>query len=134
MPLKYVFLSGLLTDELRSFLELNLPKVKEGKKAKFSLGVADPKIGSQIAEVTKIPCQSNEFVGELLRGVRLHFDRFMKDLKVRIFFGLFSVYTSRIPFPSSGYIFIFIHHPCFSYTFTISIARGFGKSSTWSGP
>ncbi|XP_028766242.1 nucleolar protein 56 [Neltuma alba] len=72
---------GLLTDELRSFLELNLPKVKEGKKAKFSLGVADPKIGSQIAELTKIPCQSNEFVGELLRGVRLHFDRFMKDLK-----------------------------------------------------
>ncbi|KAI9079787.1 hypothetical protein K1719_038408 [Acacia pycnantha] len=72
---------GLLTDELRSFLELNLPKVKEGKKAKFSLGVADPKIGSQIAELTTIPCQSNEFVGELLRGVRLHFDKFMKDLK-----------------------------------------------------
>ncbi|KAI4336292.1 hypothetical protein L6164_014836 [Bauhinia variegata] len=72
---------GLLTDELRSFLEINLPKVKEGKKAKFSLGVADPKIGSQISEVTKIPCQSNEFVNELLRGVRLHFDRFIKDLK-----------------------------------------------------
>ncbi|KAG1371180.1 nucleolar protein 56 [Cocos nucifera] len=30
---------------------------------------------------TKIPCQSNEFVLELLRGVRLHFDRFIKDLK-----------------------------------------------------
>ncbi|XP_028765050.1 nucleolar protein 56-like [Neltuma alba] len=72
---------GLLTDELRSFLEINLPKVKEGKKAKFSLGVVDPKIGSQISEVTKIPCQSNEFVGELLRGVRLHFDRFLNDLK-----------------------------------------------------
>ncbi|KAI4343633.1 hypothetical protein L6164_010961 [Bauhinia variegata] len=72
---------GLLTDELRNFLEINLPKVKEGKKAKFSLGVADPKIGSQVSEVTKIPCQSNEFVNELLRGVRLHFDRFIKDLK-----------------------------------------------------
>ncbi|XP_028788150.1 nucleolar protein 56-like [Neltuma alba] len=72
---------GLLTDELRSFLEINLPKVKEGKKAKFSLGVVDPKIGSQVSEVTKIPCQSNEFVGELLRGVRLHFDRFLNDLK-----------------------------------------------------
>ncbi|KAI9108873.1 hypothetical protein K1719_020178 [Acacia pycnantha] len=72
---------GLLTDELRSFLEVNLPKVKEGKKAKFSLGVVDPKIGSQISEVSKIPCQSNEFVGELLRGVRLHFDRFLNDLK-----------------------------------------------------
>ncbi|KAJ4712544.1 Nucleolar protein 56-like [Melia azedarach] len=30
---------GLMTDELRNFLELNLPKVKEGKKPKFSLGV-----------------------------------------------------------------------------------------------
>ncbi|XP_061957107.1 uncharacterized protein LOC133678683 isoform X2 [Populus nigra] len=71
----------IMTDELRNFLELNLPKVKEGKKAKFSLGVAEPKIGSHIFEVTKIPCQSNEFVHELLRGVRLHFERFIKDLK-----------------------------------------------------
>lgn len=72
---------GLMTNELRNFLELNLPKLKEGKKAKFSLGVSEPKIGSHIFEETKIPCQSNEFVLELLRGVRLHFDRFIKDLK-----------------------------------------------------
>ncbi|KAM7253969.1 hypothetical protein ACFE04_027978 [Oxalis oulophora] len=72
---------GLMTDELRNFLEINLPKVKDGKKAKFSLGVAEPKLGSHILESTKIPCQSNEFVLELLRGVRLHFDRFIKDLK-----------------------------------------------------
>ncbi|KAF9671685.1 hypothetical protein SADUNF_Sadunf12G0073300 [Salix dunnii] len=77
-----VFLyAGIMTDELRNFLELNLPKVKGGKKVKFSLGVAEPKIGSHIFEVTKIPCQSNEFVHELLRGVRLHFERFIKDLK-----------------------------------------------------
>ncbi|XVF08733.1 hypothetical protein REPUB_Repub07fG0028500 [Reevesia pubescens] len=72
---------GLMTDELRSFLELNLPKVKEGKKSKFTLGVAEPKLGSHISETTKIPCQSGEFVLELLRGVRLHFDKFIKDLK-----------------------------------------------------
>ncbi|XP_050223917.1 nucleolar protein 56-like isoform X1 [Mercurialis annua] len=72
---------GLMTDELRNFLELNLPKVKEGKKAKFSLGVSEPKLGSHIFEVTKIPCQSNEFVLEIIRGVRLHFERFIKDLK-----------------------------------------------------
>lgn len=75
-----------MSDELRSFLELNLPKVKEGKKPKFSLGVSEPKIGSCIFEATKIPCQSNEFVHELLRGVRQHFDRFIKDLKVRNLF------------------------------------------------
>ncbi|KAJ1697148.1 hypothetical protein LUZ63_005660 [Rhynchospora breviuscula] len=72
---------GIMTDELRNFLELNLPKVKEGKKAKFSVGVFEPKVGSHISEVTKIPCQSNEFVLELLRGVRLHFDKFIKELK-----------------------------------------------------
>ncbi|KAJ4803099.1 Nucleolar protein 58 [Rhynchospora pubera] len=70
---------GIMTDELRNFLELNLPKVKEGKKAKFCVGVSEPKVGSHISEVTKIPCQSNEFVLELLRGVRLHFAKFIKD-------------------------------------------------------
>ncbi|KAJ4961642.1 hypothetical protein NE237_021552 [Protea cynaroides] len=72
---------GLMTEELRNFLALNLPKIKEGKKPKFSVGVSEPKIGSHIFEETKIPCQSNEFVLELQRGVRLHFDRFIKDLK-----------------------------------------------------
>ncbi|XVF54658.1 hypothetical protein PTKIN_Ptkin05aG0198900 [Pterospermum kingtungense] len=70
-----------MTDELRSFLELNLPKVKEGKKSKFSLGVAEPKLGSHISETTNFTCQSGEFVLELLRGVKLHFDKFIKDLK-----------------------------------------------------
>ncbi|XP_062190395.1 nucleolar protein 56-like [Phragmites australis] len=72
---------GIMTDELRNFLELNLPKVKEGKKAKFSVGVMEPKVGSHISEATGIPCQSNEFVQELLRGVRLHFDQFIDQLK-----------------------------------------------------
>ncbi|KAL8097881.1 nucleolar protein 56-like [Apium graveolens] len=72
---------GQMTDELQNFLEANLPKVKESKKPKFSLGVAEPKLGSHIFEVTKIPCQSNEFVLELLRGVRLHIDRFIENLK-----------------------------------------------------
>jgi len=72
---------GLMTDELRNFLELNLPKVKEGKKPKFSLGVAEPKLGSQIFEILRIPCQSNDFVLELLRGIRLHLHTFIKDLK-----------------------------------------------------
>ncbi|KAK8461011.1 hypothetical protein SEVIR_2G433500v4 [Setaria viridis] len=70
-----------MTDELRNFLELNLPKVKVGKKAKYSLGVMEPKVGSHISEATGIPCQSNEFVQELLRGVRLHFDQFIDQLK-----------------------------------------------------
>lgn len=97
-------ISGIMTDELRNFLELNLPKVKDGKKAKFSLGVAEPKIGSHIFEVTKIPCQSNEFILELLRGVRLHFDRFIKDLKVVIYFFSFSCFPEFSPFPFSAMV------------------------------
>ncbi|CAN7003805.1 unnamed protein product [Brassica oleracea var. botrytis] len=72
---------GFMSEELRSFLDLNLPKVEEGVEPKFSLGVSDPKLGSCISEATKIPCQSNEFVQELLRGVRQHFDSFINDLK-----------------------------------------------------
>ncbi|KAJ7569811.1 hypothetical protein O6H91_01G095500 [Diphasiastrum complanatum] len=72
---------GVLTNDLQHFLELNLPKVKSGKKAKFSLGIAEPKLGSQIFETLNIPCQSNDFVLEFLRGIRLHFRRFIKDLK-----------------------------------------------------
>lgn len=71
-----------MTDELRNFLEQNLPTVKESKKPKFRLGVAEPKLGSHIFEVTKIPCESNEFVLELVRGIRLHFGRYIDNLKV----------------------------------------------------
>lgn len=85
-----------MTDELRTVLETSLPKVKEGKKPKFSLGVAESKIGSHIQDATKIPCQSNEFVNELIRGVRLHFDKFVGDLKVSSYFGCFVCITSRI--------------------------------------
>ncbi|KAL4634370.1 hypothetical protein ACB092_04G194700 [Castanea dentata] len=77
----FLGVSWVMTDELRSFLELNLPKVKGDKKPKFKLGLVDTKIGSHIHEVTKIPCESGDFVHELLRGVRLHFSKFLKDLK-----------------------------------------------------
>ncbi|KAI5008607.1 hypothetical protein ZWY2020_009655 [Hordeum vulgare] len=72
---------GIMTDELRNFLELNLPKVKEGKKAKFRVGVMEPKVGSHITEATGIPCESNGYIQELLRAVRLHFDQFIEQLK-----------------------------------------------------
>ena len=72
----------MMTDELRNFLELNFPK---SKAKDFVLGVADPKLGASISEGAKIPCRSNDFIQELLRGVRSHFEKFIKDLKVAIF-------------------------------------------------
>ena len=40
-------------------------QVKEGKKPKFKLGVADPKLGAAIQDETSIPCVCNEFTGEV---------------------------------------------------------------------
>ncbi|CAI5499384.1 unnamed protein product [Closterium sp. Naga37s-1] len=75
--------SGLLTPELQSFLEMNLPKAKgkAGKKASYQLGVSESKLGSAIQETAGVPCVSNDLVMELMRGVRLHFARFVKELK-----------------------------------------------------
>ncbi len=49
-----------------------MPQVKEGKKPKFTLGVADAKLGNAVSEALNVPCACNEFTGELLRGVRAH--------------------------------------------------------------
>eukprot|EP00824_Muranothrix_gubernata_P025109 TRINITY_DN7872_c4_g1_i1.p2 TRINITY_DN7872_c4_g1~~TRINITY_DN7872_c4_g1_i1.p2 ORF type:complete len:531 (-),score=140.71 TRINITY_DN7872_c4_g1_i1:1352-2854(-) len=72
---------GIVHDTLKKFLELNLPKVKKGKKPKAQLGVIDSKIGSSIEEELNFPCTSSESVFELIRGIRLHFHKFIKDLK-----------------------------------------------------
>lgn len=72
---------GELTVFVKDFLELNLPKVKPGKKSKFVLGVCEPKIGNAIQETMNIKCESNDLVLELLRGIRLHFSRFIKAMK-----------------------------------------------------
>ncbi|CAI5973491.1 unnamed protein product [Closterium sp. NIES-64] len=74
---------GLLTPELQSFLEMNLPKAKgkAGKKPSYQLGVSESKLGSAIQETAGVPCVSNDLVMELMRGVRLHFARFVKELK-----------------------------------------------------
>lgn len=69
-----------LTDELKHFLELNLPKAKAGKPSKFKLGVSDPKLGSAIQETTGVSCIANDMVGEVLRGVRNNFARFLDGL------------------------------------------------------
>eukprot|EP00285_Hemiselmis_virescens_P017844 CAMPEP_0173379464 /NCGR_PEP_ID=MMETSP1356-20130122/2400_1 /TAXON_ID=77927 ORGANISM="Hemiselmis virescens, Strain PCC157" /NCGR_SAMPLE_ID=MMETSP1356 /ASSEMBLY_ACC=CAM_ASM_000847 /LENGTH=500 /DNA_ID=CAMNT_0014332801 /DNA_START=206 /DNA_END=1708 /DNA_ORIENTATION=- len=72
---------GIMDDRLRSFLEMNLPSVKEGKKPKFKLGVSDSKIGSSIQAETNIPCTTADPVPELVRGVRLHLSRYIKNLE-----------------------------------------------------
>eukprot|EP00741_Cyanophora_paradoxa_P007057 tig00001073_g6828.t1 len=72
---------GTVHETLKNFLEMNLPKAKPGKKSKCMLGVIDSKLASTIAEELSIPCESNDTVLEISRGIRLHFSRFVSELK-----------------------------------------------------
>lgn len=62
-------LLGLVHDDLRTFLDTNLPKEK--KRAKMILGVADARIASAVNELFSITCQHTGVVPELLRGMRV---------------------------------------------------------------
>jgi nucleolar protein 56 len=44
-------------------------------KAKFTLGVIEPALGSAIQEALDFPCRSDDTVREVLRGVRVHFSK-----------------------------------------------------------
>ena len=57
---------GLVHDDLRTFLDTNLPKEK--KRAKMTLGVADSRVASSINELFSITCQHTGVVPEILRG------------------------------------------------------------------
>lgn len=50
------------------------------KKAKFTLGVADHRIGQQIRDDCNIPCSHTGVVPELVRGVRTHFAKMNKSI------------------------------------------------------
>ncbi|ETV91535.1 hypothetical protein H310_13917 [Aphanomyces invadans] len=71
---------GLLTDDLQAFLELNLPKAKKSKSAAFTLGVSDKGLAQAITDALHLSVNTNETTLEVLRGVRLHFAKFIKEL------------------------------------------------------
>ena len=74
---------GIASEYLRSFLELNLPKA--GKKNKVILGVSDKLLAGSIKSAfPNIECETgdtNEIVQDMLRGVRLHSDKLLKQLR-----------------------------------------------------
>ena len=72
---------GVCHDDLKNFLETNLPSVKKAKKkSKLTLGVSAPNIGTSIQESVGFPCSSNETILEIIRGVRCHFQKYVKAL------------------------------------------------------
>eukprot|EP01134_Creolimax_fragrantissima_P007116 CFRG7116T1 len=72
---------GILHDYLRDFLEANLPKVKPGKKAKFTLGIADSKLGTQLSETLNVQCEGGDLSKEIIRGIRFHFDKLITAMR-----------------------------------------------------
>jgi len=72
---------GVLNDFLKNFLQNNFPKVKPGKSSSFNLGVSEEKLGSAIQETLGIKCERNQMILELVRGIRLHFEKYISALK-----------------------------------------------------
>jgi nucleolar protein 56 len=75
-----------MTDSLKNFLEMNLPKVgkkkKEGKAAPFALGVIDSGLANAISEgIPGISVRSDDLVREVSRGARLHLTSLVKGLE-----------------------------------------------------
>ena len=72
---------GALHDDLRLFLDTNLPKPSgKSKDAKLQLGVADSKISSALNEALSIVCTHVGAVPEIIRGIRQHFSNLVKGL------------------------------------------------------
>mmetsp|Transcript_63779 Transcript_63779/g.152081 ORF Transcript_63779/g.152081 Transcript_63779/m.152081 type:complete len:494 (+) Transcript_63779:35-1516(+) len=66
--------SGVSTEVLTNFLEMNLPKSKK----KYQLGVYDPELGKALSEQFSIT--HGQLVRETLRGCRTHFHKLIKGL------------------------------------------------------
>ncbi|KAK9462815.1 uncharacterized protein V1516DRAFT_194743 [Lipomyces oligophaga] len=74
---------GAVNDHLKNLLELNIPNsTKKSKKSKTVLGVSDIKLAAGIKEKFKgIECDTSEVVQDLLRGIRLHGVKLLKQLQ-----------------------------------------------------
>lgn len=74
---------GLASDYLRSLLEVNLPK--SSKKKTIVLGVSDKNLAGSIkAAFPTVHCETgdtSEVVQDLLRGIRLHAPKLLKQLQ-----------------------------------------------------
>ena len=74
---------GVLHEDLRLFLDTNLPKKAATDKknaAKLQLGVSDSKISSTINEALDVTCTHVGAVPEIIRGIRQHFPNLVKGL------------------------------------------------------
>jgi len=69
---------GLVHDDLKLFLDTNLPKSK--RESKLQLGVSDSKISSALNDALGVTCTHVGAVPEIVRGIRAHFSNLVKGL------------------------------------------------------
>jgi nucleolar protein 56 len=74
---------GLVSDYLKSVIELNIPKSNDdNNNNQINLGISDKQLGPSIKEFFPyIDCISNEVVQDLLRGIRFHSTKLLKNLQ-----------------------------------------------------
>lgn len=76
---------GIMSDYLRTVLEANLPKSSKKDKTKTTLGVGDKNLAGSIkAAFPGVECETpdtSELAGDLLRGLRLHSEKLLKNLQ-----------------------------------------------------
>lgn len=71
---------GIASDHLKALLEVNLPK--GSKKKRVVLGITDKNLAGSIkAAFPGVDCETNEVVQDLLRGLRLHGPKLLKQLQ-----------------------------------------------------
>jgi nucleolar protein 56 len=71
---------GIVNETLKNFLEVNLPKTSK-KTSKVVLGVSEKTLAGSIKQELGIECSSGELVQELIRGIRFHAEKLLKQFK-----------------------------------------------------
>lgn len=76
---------GIMSEYLQTVLESNLPKGGKKEKNKVVLGVGDRNLAGSIkAGFAGVECETSEtseLVGDLLRGLRMHAEKLLKNLQ-----------------------------------------------------
>lgn len=71
---------GVIHEDLKLFLETNLPTGKKAKKSGVILGVGDNRISGTLQEDMGIKCAGGDCVHEIIRGLRKFFSGMVKGL------------------------------------------------------
>eukprot|EP00188_Purpureofilum_apyrenoidigerum_P002364 Plantae.Rhodophyta-Purpureofilum_apyrenoidigerum.ctg2464.p1 GENE.Plantae.Rhodophyta-Purpureofilum_apyrenoidigerum.ctg2464~~Plantae.Rhodophyta-Purpureofilum_apyrenoidigerum.ctg2464.p1 ORF type:complete len:490 (-),score=133.96 Plantae.Rhodophyta-Purpureofilum_apyrenoidigerum.ctg2464:120-1589(-) len=72
---------GVMSEYLKGVLEANVPVGKKVKKGKLTLGVYDSKLGAVLHDELGLSVSSNERIQELLRGIRIHYEKLLGQLQ-----------------------------------------------------